>query len=200
LEFEGCAKLWKKKKVQKHQKRAPSFVRRKPLFFVFFSPPLDLSLPFPCPSLGVHASDDNNTYALPFRHCQGWSLVNGRKKESRGPHRLPTSMLLWSFYHATDCNNYGNSIKEKEEGKRVPSSRFFIFCHGGFWVAILVAKKEEGKKEEEERKTKKRREKKGGGVGCEKSQTLATIVGISSSLPNLQGLGMNKNLHALKEA
>jgi hypothetical protein len=55
----------------------------------------------------------------------------------------------------TSCNNYGNSIKEKEEGKGAPSSRFFIFCHGGFWAVTLVANKEEG-----EEKEKKRREKK----------------------------------------
>ncbi len=144
-----CAKLWKKKKVQKHQRRAPSFVRRKPLFFVFFSPSLHLSIPSPCPSLGICDSDDNNTDALPFRHRQGWSLVNKKKKESGGPHCLPTFVLLWSLYHATNCNNYGNSINQKQEGKRAPSSRFFIFCHGGFWAAMLVAKKEEGKEEEE---------------------------------------------------
>jgi hypothetical protein len=144
------------KKSSKHQRKAPSFVQRKPILFVFFSLSLHLSLPSPCPSLGVHASDENNTQAVPFCHCQGWSLVNGKKKESGGPRCLPASLLLWSLYHGTNCNNYGNSIKGKEKGKGAPSSRLFIFCHGGFWVVTLVAKKEEG--EEEGRKKRKKRQ------------------------------------------
>jgi hypothetical protein len=105
-------------------------------------------------------------------------------------------VLLWLFYHATSCNNYVNNIKGKKEGKGVPSSKFLIFCHGGFWAMTLVANKEEGEEKDKIRRGKK----KGRGVGREKSQSLPIIVGSSSFLPNLQGLGMNRRLRVLKEA
>jgi hypothetical protein len=145
------------KKKFKNIKGGPLVLSKgSPFLFIYFFLSLHLSLPSPCPFLGVHVGDDNNTQALPFYHCQGWSLVNGKKKESEAPHCLPTSVLLWSLYHATNCNNYGNSIKGKKKKKKKkpkkPTSRFLIFFNGGFWAVTLVAK-EEG--EEEEKKEKK---------------------------------------------
>jgi hypothetical protein len=104
LEFEGCVELGKKNRgVQKHQRRALSFVKWKspplpppPFFLVFVFLFFHLSFPFQYPC-GTHVG-------IAISPSPRSVLVTRRKTKSKGPCCLPMLAVLWLCYHTVDYN------------------------------------------------------------------------------------------------
>jgi len=155
LEFKGHAKLGKgkkKKRFSKTSKEGPWFCPTKvpfPFFLVFLffhstSPSL-LCVPLVAfmqvmktlfssfPNFAQPLNSKDLATMLACCHFAITNIIFGHREEKgeRGACCLLASMGLWLCYHTIDYNNsttYYSSVREKKEGKGVPSSNFLYVC------------------------------------------------------------------------